>query len=347
MSGGVDSSVAAYLTKEQGYDCIGVTMRLFNDYGNDTGGTKSCCSLDDCEDARSVARRLDIPYYVFNFTDDFTEQVIKRFVNAYENGATPNPCIDCNRYLKFRRLYFRALEIGCDRIATGHYARIEKKNGRYLLKKAADKGKDQSYVLYFLSQEQLAHTLFPLGEKNKSDIRKIAGAQGFCNADKPDSQDICFVTRGRYSQFIKSFTGRDYLCGDFTDKNGNVIGRHEGIIGYTVGQRRGLGISADEALYVIRICPEDNNIVLGKRSDLYQTELYAESFNCISCETLPRELRAKVKTRYRQEEQWATVYALPNDRARIVFDAPQKAAAKGQAAVLYDDDIVIGGGIIT
>ena len=223
MSGGVDSSVAALLTKETGDECIGATMKLFHNEDIGVKREKTCCSLDDVEDARSVAHNLGIPYYVFNFTADFKKQVMDRFVAAYENGATPNPCIDCNRYLKFNSLYHRAEELGCHYVVTGHYARIEKReDGRYLLKKAADPAKDQSYVLYSLTQEQLAHTMFPLGDMNKHQTRMIADQQNFYNADKPDSQDICFVPDGDYAGFIRRFTGKDYPAGDFTDKDGNV-----------------------------------------------------------------------------------------------------------------------------
>ena len=245
MSGGVDSSVAAFLTKSRGYDCIGATMKLFNNEDVCIPREKSCCSLEDVEDARNVAHSLGIPYYVFNFTDRFREDVIDRFVDAYETGATPNPCIDCNRYLKFEKLFLRAQEINCDYVVTGHYARIEydETSERYLLKKAADETKDQSYVLYSMTQEQLRHTFFPLGNLRKSVVRKIAQEHGFVNAKKHDSQDICFVQNGTYADFIKQYTGKEYPPGDFILKNGTVLGRHQGIINYTVGQRKRLGIA--------------------------------------------------------------------------------------------------------
>lgn len=348
MSGGVDSSVAAYLMKEHGYDCIGVTMKLFQNEDAGVSRKKSCCSLDDVEDARSVAHNLGIPYYVFNFTADFKKQVMDRFVAAYENGATPNPCIDCNRYLKFNSLYHRAKELGCHYVVTGHYARIEKReDGRYLLKKAADPAKDQSYVLYSLTQEQLAHTMFPLGDMNKHQTRMIADQQNFYNADKPDSQDICFVPDGDYAGFIRRFTGKDYPAGDFTDKDGNVLGHHKGIIGYTVGQRKGLGIAAGKPVYVTKICPAENRVILGDNEDLFHRELDVEDFNFISFDTPPAEFRAKAKVRYRQKEQWATVKVTGEHSVHIIFDEPQRAITKGQAAVLYDGDVVIGGGVIT
>ncbi len=346
MSGGVDSSVAAYLLCQQGYDCVGVTMKLFHNEDAGVNRAKSCCSLDDVEDARSVAHRLGIPYYVFNFTADFKEQVMRRFVSAYEHGLTPNPCIDCNRYLKFDRLYHRAEVLGCRYVATGHYARIERQDGRWLLKKAADPGKDQSYVLYSLTQQQLAHTLFPLGGLNKEQTRQIAAGQGFYNADKPDSQDICFVPDGDYAAFIRRFTGRDYPEGDFTDAQGRVLGRHRGIIGYTVGQRKGLGLAAGAPLYVQAICPEENRVVLGSDADLYSCGLEAEGFNWIAFDCPPAQLRARAKVRYRQPEQWATVYPQADGRVRIAFDQPQRAITCGQAVVLYDGDTVLGGGVI-
>ena len=263
MSGGVDSSVAAFLMKDQGCECIGATMKLFQNEDIGVKATKTCCSLEDVEDARSVAFRLGIPYYVFNFSDDFKGQVIDRFISAYERGATPNPCIDCNRYLKFERLYERARVFGCDAIVTGHYARIEQENGRWLLKKALDESKDQSYVLYSLTQEQLAHTRLPLGAIHKSETRRIAEEQGFYNADKPDSQDICFVPDGDYARFIARYTGHDCPAGDFVDEGGHVLGQHRGIVHYTVGQRKGLGIAADAPLYVKRIDTAENRVVLS------------------------------------------------------------------------------------
>lgn len=349
MSGGVDSSVAALLLKEQGYDCMGVTMKLFSNSDVDVSKDKSCCSLDDVEDARSVAMRLGMPYYVFNFAADFRTQVMDRFVFAYENGATPNPCIDCNRFLKFERLFRRAEEFGITRIATGHYARIEERNGRFLLKKAADLSKDQSYVLYSLTQEQLSRTLFPLGGLSKAEVRKIAEEKGFYNADKPDSQDICFVPDNDYAGFIRSYTGKDYPDGSFVDSGGNVLGRHKGIISYTVGQRRGLGISAKNPLYVIKICPEKNEVVVGENSELFGRELNARDFNFIAFDEPPKVFRAKAKTRYRQVEQWAEVTVSDKDNVHIVFDEEQRAITKGQSVVLYDgedNETVIGGGII-
>lgn len=348
MSGGVDSSVAACLMKERGYDCIGITMKLFQNDDIIMTRECSCCSLDDVEDARHVAYQLQIPYYVCNFSDEFEENVIKRFVNAYENGCTPNPCIDCNRYLKFEKLYKRAWELGCDTIATGHYARItyDRVSGRYILKKAIDGSKDQSYVLYSMTQEQLAHTQFPLGDLTKVQVRAIAEMQKFSNAYKHDSQDICFVQNGTYSDFIEKYTGITYPCGDFIDVYGNILGRHNGIIRYTIGQRRGLGLNHSEPLYVCAIDPENNTVTLGRVKDLYTCELTVTNINLISVPFIETPQRLKVKIRYRHVEQWATVTQINENTLKIMFDKPQRAITKGQAAVLYDDDIVVGGGII-
>ena len=346
MSGGVDSSVAAFLMKEQGCQCIGATMQLFHNEDIGVKRTKTCCSLEDVEDARSVAFRLGIPYYVFNFSDDFKGQVIDRFIAAYERGATPNPCIDCNRYLKFERLYERARILGCDAIVTGHYARIEQENGRWLLKKSLDESKDQSYVLYSLTQEQLAHTRLPLGAMHKSETRRIAEEQGFYNADKPDSQDICFVPNGDYAGFIARFTGHNCSAGDFVDEEGHVLGRHKGIVHYTVGQRKGLGIAADAPLYVKQIDAASNRVVLSGNESLFSRELTANDFNWIAYDVPPRELRASARVRYHQREQAATVTVLGDGRVHLVFDEPQRAITPGQAVVLYDGDTVLGGGTI-
>ncbi len=346
MSGGVDSSVAAFLMKEQGCQCIGATMKLFHNEDIGVKRTKTCCSLEDVEDARSVAFRLGIPYYVFNFSDDFKGQVIDRFIAAYERGATPNPCIDCNRYLKFERLYERARILGCDVIVTGHYARIEQENGRWLLKKSLDESKDQSYVLYSLTQEQLAHTRLPLGAMHKSETRRIAEEQGFYNADKPDSQDICFVPDGDYAGFIARFTGHNCSAGDFVDEEGHVLGRHKGIVHYTVGQRKGLGIAADAPLYVKQIDAASNRVVLSGNESLFSRELTANDFNWIAYDVPPRELRASARVRYHQREQAATVTVLGDGRVHLVFDEPQRAITPGQAVVLYDGDTVLGGGTI-
>lgn len=346
MSGGVDSSLAAKLMVEQGYECIGCTMKLYQNEDIGIERSRTCCSLDDVEDARSVAYKLGMPFYVFNFTDAFRRTVIRKFIDSYEKGITPNPCIDCNRYMKFDKLYERAKILGCDYIVTGHYARIEEHNGKFLLKKALDETKDQSYVLYSMTQEQLAHTMFPLGNKRKTEVRQIAEKAGFINADKPDSQDICFVPNGDYAGVIERQTGHKSVPGNFVDKQGNVRGKHKGVIHYTIGQRKGLGISSSEPLYVCAICPQSGNIVLGSHDDLFGTETDAADFNWISGAVPQDPFRCKAKIRYRQPEQWATVTPTGEDTVHIVFDTPQRAITPGQAAVLYDGDTVLGGGTI-
>lgn len=349
MSGGVDSAVAAYLLSKQNYDCIGITMKLFNNEDVFVSREKSCCSLEDVEDARSVAFRLKMPYYVFNFKDDFDEKVIKGFIDAYENGLTPNPCIDCNRYIKFERLFWRAKELEFDYIATGHYVRIEKDetSNRYLLKKAVDETKDQSYVLYSMTQEQLAHTLFPLGGLKKSEVRQIAQEQEFRNADKHESQDICFVVDGDYKKFIESYTNKTYPEGDFIDENGNVLGKHKGLISYTTGQRKGLGIAHESPLYVKSKDMEKNTITLSEEKGLYSTSFYVNNLNWIAFDKLTQPVKVKAKIRYRQSEQPAVIYPHDEESVKVVFDEPQRAITTGQAAVFYDGDIVVGGGTIS
>lgn len=348
MSGGVDSSVAAYLIKSKGYDAVGVTMKLFDNEDIGESREKTCCSLDDIEDARSVAYKLDIPYYVFNFKDNFKEKVIDRFISAYENGATPNPCIDCNRFLKFEKLMQRADELECDYVVTGHYGIIfyDKPSGRYLLKKSVDLSKDQSYVLYSMTQKQLAKTLLPLGEMTKTQTREIAESLGFVNSRKKDSQDICFVPDGDYAKFIEEYTNKKYPCGDFVDSKGNVLGEHKGIIRYTIGQRKGLGLALPHPMYVMKKDLENNNVILGENELLFSQELYATDINLITCDKIEKPQRLKARVRYKQQEQWATVEQIDENRLHIEFEQPQRAIAKGQAVVLYDGDIVVGGGTI-
>ena len=346
MSGGVDSSVAAMLMKDRGFHCIGCTMKLYHneDVGLERGRT--CCSLDDVEDARSVARRLQMPYYVFNFSYDFREQVMDRFAAAYEAGMTPNPCIDCNRCMKFEKLYHRAEILGCDSVVTGHYARIEREGENYQLKKALDETKDQSYVLYFMNQEQLAHTIFPLGSLRKTQVRALAEENGFLNAHKADSQDICFVPDGDYASFLERYRGKTYAPGAFLNENGDVLGQHRGIIHYTVGQRKGLGVSFGEPMYVKCINAAENTVTLCKERDLYGRTVWADRFHWISGKKPNGTLRCKVRIRYRQPEQEALVSPTDDASVRIVFEQPQRAITPGQAAVLYDGDTVLGGGTI-
>ena len=346
MSGGVDSSLAAKLMMDGGYDCIGCTMKLYHNEDAGLERSRTCCSLDDVEDAKSVAYKLGMPFYVFNFTDAFRDTVIRKFIESYAKGITPNPCIDCNRYMKFDKLYERAKILDCDYIVTGHYARIDEKDGTFLLKKAIDQTKDQSYVLYSMTQEQLAHTVFPLGGMRKTEVRAMAEENGFTNANKPDSQDICFVPNGDYAGIIELHTGNRTTPGNFVDKQGNILGRHKGVIHYTIGQRKGLGISNAEPLYVCSICPQSGNVVLGRNEDLFSTEANVSDFNWISGKTPKGEFRCKAKIRYRQPEQWATVTPVGENAVRIVFDEPQRAITPGQAAVLYDGENVLGGGTI-
>ena len=348
MSGGVDSSVAALLTKESGDECIGATMKLYNNEDIGVHREKTCCSLDDVEDARSVAYQMDMPYYVFNFTADFHTEVMDRFVDAYENGCTPNPCIDCNRYLKFDKMFHRMQEIGYDYIVTGHYARVEydEKRDRYLLKKAVDDTKDQSYVLYMLTQEQLAHVKLPLGGLRKDQVRVIAEKHGFINARKHDSQDICFVPDGDYGKFMEHYCGHTFEPGEFVSTDGKVLGRHNGMIRYTIGQRRGLGISAKERLFVVGKDLEKNQVILGSKEDLMKDTLTAYDVNLISVAKIEGQMRCKAKIRYKHPEAPATVEQISDTESRVVFDEPQRGITPGQAVVLYDGDMVIGGGTI-
>ena len=349
MSGGVDSSVAAYLIMQQGFDCTGVTMKLFDNADVGVDSDKSCCSLEDAEDARSVAFSLNMPFYVFNFADDFRKQVIDRFVMSYQIGETPNPCIDCNRYLKFDRLLRRAKELDKDYIATGHYVRvdIDAGSGRYILKKGVDLSKDQSYVLYALTQEQLKAAIFPLGGLLKSQVREIALEHGFINAAKHDSQDICFVRDGDYAGFIRQYTGFDTPKGRFIDTSGNDLGENKGIVHYTIGQRKGLGLAAAEPLYVCAISAKDNSVMVGASEELYAKTLTARDINLIPVERIDAPMKIRAKIRYKQTEQPATVWQTDSDTLRVEFDSPQRAITKGQAVVLYDGDVVVGGGTIT
>ena len=348
MSGGVDSSVAALLTKESGDECIGATMKLYNNEDIGVHREKTCCSLDDVEDARSVAYQMDMPYYVFNFTADFHTEVMDRFVDAYENGCTPNPCIDCNRYLKFDKMFHRMQEIGYDYIVTGHYARVEydEKRDRYLLKKAVDDTKDQSYVLYMLTQEQLAHVKLPLGGLRKDQVRVIAEKHGFINARKHDSQDICFVPDGDYEKFMEDFTGKHYPDGDFLDTEGRKVGTHKGAVRYTIGQRKGLGLAMGAPVYVCAKDMEANTVTVGPEELLFDRIVYADEVNWIAIPALTEPLRVTARTRYHQTEQPATVYPAGEDGFRLEFDEPQRAPTAGQAVVLYQGDVVLGGGTI-
>lgn len=342
MSGGVDSSVAAYLTAQDGYSCIGGTMLLY-----DSGDV--CGSSAAIGDARAVADRLGIPFHIFELTEQFHEFVICDFVSCYENGLTPNPCVRCNRHMKFSAFLEKAMELDCDCMVTGHYARIHKdaSTGRYLLCKAADAAKDQSYFLYAITQEQLKHIRFPLGELTKDQVRTIALEQGFINAKKRDSQDICFVPDGDYYAFLRKFTGKDYAPGDFLDTDGKKVGTHQGAAGYTLGQRKGLGLALGQPVYV---CGKDmikNTVTVGTEDALFHTELRANDWFFFPFPTLTEPLEVEAKTRSRMTQQPATVYPEENGYCRVVFHQPQRAMTPGQAVVLYHGDVVVGGGTIT
>ncbi len=373
MSGGVDSSVTAYLLKQQGYDCVGATMRLWDDPAAAARRGKTCCSVDDVEDARSVCRRLGIPHYAFDMTEEFASRVVDKFARSYEAGLTPNPCIDCNRFMKFDLLLHRARELGCDYIATGHYAQVGQADGenggdiagdytpgrgdarslensapRFTLSKAADPAKDQSYVLYALTQDQLAHTIFPLGGLTKPQVRAIAEEQGFRNAHKAESQDICFVPDGDYLAFLERRRGCPYEPGAILTSDGARVGTHKGAAGYTIGQRKGLGVALREPMYV---CAKDmaaNTVTLGPAEALMASSCVVTDWNWVWQPRAPQDkpLACAVKTHYRQREQPARITALGEGRVRVDFDAPQRAMTPGQAAVAYVGNQVVGGGTI-
>ncbi len=342
MSGGVDSSVAAYLLKEKGYDVIGVTMALYD--GADEEGL--CCGLSATEDARAVADKIGIPHYVFNFKKEFKEKVIDYFIDRYLKGVTPNPCIACNRYLKWESLLSRSLEIGAEYIATGHYATVVKHpdTGRYTLKTADSK--DQTYALYALTQYQLAHTLMPVGEYSKQEIREIARKIGLKVADKPDSQDICFVPDGDYNGFIRENTSAAIPEGDFTDSKGNILGRHKGITAYTIGQRKGLGIALGVPAYVTSIDAENNRVVLGSNEELFRTKVIVRDYNPMGLDMPQWEIRVQGKLRYTQPKANCIIRPMGENMVEAVFNTPQRAVTPGQAAVFYDGEYVAGGGII-
>jgi len=341
MSGGVDSSAAALLLQRQGYDCAGAMLRL---YAGETaeGG---CCSAADAEDARAAARRLGMNFYVFDETARFARDVMDKFVAEYCAGRTPNPCIDCNRSLKFGALLDRALALGYDYVATGHYARVARDGARCHLLRGRDRRKDQSYVLFRLTQAQLAHLLLPVGEYDKPAIRALAKEAGLVTAHKPDSQDICFVPDGDYVRFLREYGGVESAPGDFVDRAGRVLGRHGGLVGYTAGQRKGLGVSADRRLYVVSKNAADNTVLLGDDAELFSSALLASDVNWI--EPAPEgSLRVTAKTRYSQTEAPAEVAPLADGTVRVTFDVPQRAVTAGQAVVFYDGERVVGGGTI-
>ncbi len=349
MSGGVDSSVAAYLLKEQGYDVIGVTMKLWQDEDEEImereGG---CCSLSAVEDARRVANKIGIPFYVMNFKQVFKDKVIDYFIDEYIKGRTPNPCIACNKHIKSGEFFEKAKQLECDYIATGHYAKIEydEASDRYLLKKSITEAKDQTYALYNMSQHELEHTLFPLGYYTKDKIREIAAEVGLIVANKPDSQEICFVEDNDYAGYVKSHTNKKIKEGYFIDKEGNILGKHKGIIHYTIGQRKGLGIALGKPMFVVDILPKKNAVVLGDPEDVFSQGLIASDVNFIPFDDIDEPIRVYAKVRYSGKVSPATVYKEEKGKIKIVFDEKQRAITPGQSVVMYDEDVVIGGATI-
>lgn len=349
MSGGVDSSVAAYLLKEQGYEVIGVTMQIWQDEDQVTqeenGG---CCGLSAVDDARRVAWDLQIPYYVMNFKEDFKTNVMDYFVDEYIHGRTPNPCIACNRYVKWESLLKRSMEIGADYIATGHYARIEQlPGGRFALKKSATAAKDQTYALYNLTQYQLSHTLMPVGQYTKDEIRQIAEKINLQVAHKPDSQEICFIPDNDYARFIEEQMGRKADTGNFVDMDGNVIGRHEGICHYTVGQRKGLNLAMGYPVFVVEIRPDTNEVVIGNAKDVFTDRLKCDKLNWMAVDGLHgTEMKVTAKIRYSHKGADAVIREVKDGVVECIFETPQRAVTPGQAVVFYEDDYVVGGGTI-
>lgn len=348
MSGGVDSSVAAFLLKEQGYDVIGVTMQIWQDedpaYVEENGG---CCGLSAVEDARKVARALEIPYYVMNFKKEFQKNVVDYFISEYLAGRTPNPCIACNRYVKWESLLARSMEIGADYIATGHYARVERReNGRFAIRNSVTAKKDQTYALYNLTQFQLSHTLMPVGDYTKEEIREIAGRNHLPVASKPDSQDICFVPDGDYAGFITA-AAPDKVPGqgNFVSEDGQILGTHRGIIHYTVGQRKGLGLSLGHPVFVSGLRPDTNEVVISY-SDVYKTELDCHQINFMGMEDLKAPRRMWAKVRYAHKGEWCTAHQTKDDRIHVDFERPVRAITPGQAVVFYEGEYVMGGGTI-
>lgn len=345
MSGGVDSSVTAALLLEQGYEVVGATMQIWPQGKQQSHN--GCCSLSAVEDARRVANTLDIPYYVLNFREVFDRTVIQYFIAEYRAGRTPNPCIMCNKYVKFAELLDRALKMDFDYIATGHYARITQDEGRWQLRRARHTAKDQSYTLYNLTQEQLARTLFPLGEmSSKEQVRSKAKELGLTVANKPDSQEICFVTDDNYAQFIEEQSGKKMLPGDFVDAQGKVLGRHQGLHHYTIGQRKGLGIAAARPLYVKALDVEKNRVILGSDSELFTQTLVVKQLNWLALPELKRKMKVQAKIRYGSSLAEAEIEPLDKETVKVNFSQAQRAVTPGQAVVFYQDDLILGGGII-
>lgn len=346
MSGGVDSSVTALLLQKEHYDCLGIMMRLFSP-DDPISPVKGACTKEAEEDAARVAASLRIPFDVCDCAEEFRREVMEEFVDAYLRGDTPNPCVTCNKTMKFSRLLAEADARGCDRIATGHYARIQTSvDGAPLLTRAKDPSKDQSYVLWQLRRDQLARVCFPLGELTKAEVREIAASHGLCTASRSDSQDICFIPDGDYVSFIERYTGRSFPAGSFLDLNGNVIGQHSGSVRYTVGQRKGLGIAFGVPTYVLSKNAEQNTVTLGSNDALFSRDLSARQINLIAVDEIPSPMRVQAKIRYQASAAPATVEQTSPTTFRVRFDDAQRAITPGQSVVLYDGDVVIGGGII-
>jgi tRNA-specific 2-thiouridylase len=360
MSGGVDSSTVAAMLRAEGHEVIGLTMQLWNQRrlagheGMPEAVHGRCCSLDDVYDARRVAETLGIPYYVVNHEERFEREVVRPFVEEYLSGRTPIPCSLCNNHLKFDQLLTVAQQIGADALATGHYARVgfDGKRGRWLLKRAADRSKEQTYFLFGLTQEQLSRTLFPLGEMTKPEVRELARHHGLALAEKPDSQEICFVPGGDYKNFLDAYLAEQDealpdTAGELVTTDGKVIGEHGGIHNFTVGQRKGLGVATGSPLYVIQIKGDTRQVVVGNQEQLYSNTLRARRVNLVAVEDLSEPMRVEVKIRHRHEGAPAVVERLGDDEIGVTFDEPQRAITPGQAAVFYQDDLVIGGGWIS
>ena len=348
MSGGVDSSVAAYLLKEQGYDVIGVTMQIWqeedSEFQEENGG---CCGLSAVDDARRVAQKLDIPYYVMNFRREFKSQVMDYFVREYQAGRTPNPCIACNRYVKWESLLKRSLDIGADYIATGHYARIEQlPNGRYAIRNSVTAKKDQTYALYNLTQEQLSRTLMPVGAYTKEEIRQIAQEAGLPVAHKKDSQEICFVPDKDYGRFIEEYTGEKIEKGNYVGKDGEILGQHKGIIHYTIGQRKGLNLSMGHPVFVTELRPDTNEVVIGENDELFANSLVCHKVNLMAMEQVVEGIPLMAKIRYNHPGAPCSLKKLGADRLQVDFREPQRAITPGQAVVFYQGEYVAGGGVI-
>jgi tRNA-specific 2-thiouridylase len=339
MSGGVDSSVSAYILKQQGYEVIGCTMKLWFDENHNK-------YVSNIEDAKRVANTLDIPFHIFDMQEDFKKYVVNYFISEYESGRTPNPCVACNRYVKFEGLMEKAKELEIDYIATGHYAVVEKENDRYILKKSKDDSKDQTYFLYNLTQEQLSKAVFPLGSYKKTEIRDIAKQLGFNTANKPDSQEVCFIENNNHFEFVNAYSDTPTQKGEIVDIQGNVLGIHEGISKYTIGQRRGLGVVTGKPMFVIDIDGESNRVILGSNDDLLKKELIASNLNWVSIDSLKDKLDVDIKIRSTAKLAKGKISTIEENKVRVIFDKPQRAITKGQSVVFYKEDTVVGGGII-